>query len=237
MVDVDGVLDGSIHGFTNYDVPQIARGLDAFIRQYENTASFWEFTDVKVPTKSVNDMILALNDNSTKEEIEAARNAYNALDEKHKAIFNKDTLRKLLAAENGKGDSITKVIAAIDALPAADKLTLEDKDAVVKARNLYDALDDEAKSVISNYSKLTEAEARIKELEKGQTQKEKDKAAAEKVVAAINALPSSDALTLDPYVLQLLDNIQAEYNALTEAQKALVTNYSTLQYLRNLIRI
>ena len=236
LVDVDEVLDGSIHGFTNYDVPQIARGLDAFIRQYENTASFWEFTDVKVPTKSVNDMILALNDNSTKEEIEAARNAYNnALDEKHKAIFNKDTLRKLLAAENGKGDSITKVIAAIDALPAADKLTLEDKDAVVKARNLYDALDDEAKSVISNYSKLTEAEARIKELEKGQTQKEKDKAAAEKVVAAINALPSSDALTLDPYVLQLLDRVQAEYNALTDAQKALVTNYSTLQYLRNLI--
>lgn len=235
LVDVDGVLDGSIHGFTNYDVPQIARGLDAFIRQYENTASFWEFTDVKVPTKSVNDMILTLNDNSTKEEIEAARNDYNALDEKHKAIFNKDTLRKLLAAENGKGDSITKVIAAIDALPAADKLTLEDKDAVVKARNLYDALDDEAKSVISNYSKLTEAEARIKELEKGQTQKEKDKVAAEKVVAAINALPSSDALTLDPYVLQLLDRVQAEYNALTDAQKALVTNYSTLQYLRNLI--
>ena len=235
LVDVDEVLDGSIHGFTNYDVPQIARGLDAFIRQYENTASFWEFTDVKVPTKSVNDMILTLNDNSIKEEIEAARNAYNALDEKHKAIFNKDTLRKLLAAENGKGDSITKVIAAIDALPAADKLTLEDKDAVVKARNLYDALDDEAKSVISNYSKLTEAEARIKELEKGQTQKEKDKAAAEKVVAAINALPSSDALTLDPYVLQLLDRVQAEYNALTDAQKALVTNYSTLQYLRNLI--
>lgn len=235
LVDVDGVLDGSIHGFTNYDVPQIARGLDAFIRQYENTASFWEFTDVKVPTKSVNDMILTLNDNSIKEEIEAARNAYNALDEKHKAIFNKDTLRKLLAAENGKGDSITKVIAAIDALPAADKLTLEDKDAVVKARNLYDALDDEAKSVISNYSKLTEAEARIKELEKEQTQKEKDKAAAEKVVAAINALPSSDALTLDPYVLQLLDRVQAEYNALTDAQKALVTNYSTLQYLRNLI--
>ena len=27
LVDVDGVFDGSIHGFTNYDVPQIARGL------------------------------------------------------------------------------------------------------------------------------------------------------------------------------------------------------------------
>ena len=51
LVDVDGVFDGSIHGFTNYDVPQIARGLDAFIRQYEKTSSFWEFTDVTVPTK------------------------------------------------------------------------------------------------------------------------------------------------------------------------------------------
>lgn len=233
--------NSTIPGFYSYDPAQIARGLCSFVRSYErnikneNIPAFWVFTDVDVPTKTVNDLILALNDKSTKEEIEAARKAYDALDETHKAIFNKDTLRKLLEAENGKGDSITKVIAAIDALPAADKLTLEDKDAVVKARTLYDTLDDESKTVISNYPKLTAAEARIKELEKGQTQKEKDKAAAEKVVAAINALPSSDALTLDPYVLQLLDNIQAEYNALTEAQKALVTNYSTLQYLRNLI--
>lgn len=235
LVDVDGVLDGSIHGFTNYDVPQIARGLDAFIRQYENTASFWEFTDVKVPTKSVNDMILALNDNSTKEEIEAARNAYNALDEKHKAIFNKDTLRKLLAAETGSGNSIEKAMAAINAIPAADKLTMDDKAAVEKARTLYDSLNDEEKSVITNYSKLTEAEAKIRELEKQQEQKDKDKKAVEKVIADIDALPSSSELTLDPYVLQLLDRVQAEYNALTDAQKALVTNYSTLQYLRNLI--
>ena len=55
-----------------------------------------------------------------KEEIEKARNTYENLDKKYKAIFNKDILRKLLEAENGKGDSITKVIAAIDALPAAD---------------------------------------------------------------------------------------------------------------------
>ena len=98
LVDVDGVFDGSIHGFTNYDVPQIARGLDAFIRQYEKTSSFWEFTDVTVPTKKVNNMILALNDDSTKKQIKEARDAYEALDETHKAIFNKDTLRKLLAA-------------------------------------------------------------------------------------------------------------------------------------------
>ena len=40
------------------------------------------------------------------------------------------------------------------------------------------------KTVISNYSKLTAAEAKIKELEKQQEQKEKDKAAAEKVIAS-----------------------------------------------------
>lgn len=233
--------NSTIPGFYSYDPAQIARGLCSFVRSYErnikneNIPAFWVFTDVDVPTKTVNDLILALNDKSTKEEIEAARKAYDALDETHKAIFNKDTLRKLLEAENGKGDSITKVIAAIDALPAADKLTLEDKDAVVKARTLYDSLNDEEKSVITNYSKLTEAEAKIRELEKQQEQKDKDKKAAEKVIADIDALPSSSELTLDPYVLQLLDRVQAEYNALTDAQKALVTNYSTLQYLRNLI--
>lgn len=232
---------GAIPGFFWYDPAQIARGLEGYVRSYqrihlkEDTTVFWDFSDVKVPTKNVNDLILALDANSTKEQIQAARDAYEDLLPKYKAIFNKDTLRKLLEAENGKGDSITKVIAAIDALPAADKLTLEDKDAVVKARNLYDALDDESKTVISNYSKLTAAEAKIKELEKQQEQKEKDKAAAEKVIAAINALPSADDLTLNPYVLQLLDNIQAQYNALTEAQKELVTNYSVLQALRSLI--
>ena len=235
LVDVNGEVDGSIHGFTNYDVPQIARGLNAFVRQRKGQSNFWDFSDVTVPTRSVNDMILALNDNSSKKDIKAAREAYDALNETHKAIFNKDTLRKLLAAETGSGNSIEKAMAAIDAIPAADKLTMDDKAAVEKARTLYDSLNDEEKSVITNYSKLTEAEAKIRELEKQQEQKDKDKKAAEKVIADIDALPSSSELSLDPYVLQLLDRVQAEYNALTDAQKALVTNYSTLQYLRNLI--
>ena len=94
-------------------------------------------------------------------------------------------------------------MAAINAIPAADKLTLDDKAAVEKARTLYDSLNDEEKSVITNYSKLTEAEAKIRELEKQQEQKDKDKKAVEKVIADIDALPSSSELTLDPYVLQL----------------------------------
>ena len=40
LVDVNGEVDGSIHGFTNYDVPQIARGLNAFVRQRKGQSNF-----------------------------------------------------------------------------------------------------------------------------------------------------------------------------------------------------
>ena len=231
LVDVDGEVDGSIHGFTNYDVPQIARGLNAFVRQRKGQTNFWDFSDVPVPTKDVNDLILALDDNSTKAQIKAARIAYDALDDAHKAIFNKDTLRKLLDAE-GKGELIEKAVKAIDAIPAADQLTLEDKKTVEKARTLYDALDAESQAAVSNYSKLTEAEAKIAELEGKQAQETADRKAAESVSTAIASLPTAENLIPNDYVLKRLDEVQAAYDALTETQKALVENYETLQTLR-----
>ena len=231
LVDVDGEVDGSIHGFTNYDVPQIARGLNAFVRQRKGQTNFWDFSDVPVPTKDVNDLILALDDNSTKAQIKAARIAYDALDDAHKAIFNKDTLRKLLDAE-GKGELIEKAVKAIDAIPAADQLTLEDKKTVEKARTLYDALDAESQAAVSNYSKLTEAEVKIAELEEKQAQETADRKAAESVSTAIASLPTAENLIPNDYVLKRLDEVQAAYDALTETQKALVENYETLQTLR-----
>ena len=231
LVDVDGEVDGSIHGFTNYDVPQIARGLNAFVRQRKGQTNFWDFSDVPVPTRDVNDLILALDDNSTKAQITAARIAYDALDDAHKAIFNKDTLRKLLDAE-GKGELIEKAVKAIDAIPAADQLTLEDKKTVEKARTLYDALDAESQAAVSNYSKLTEAEAKIAELEGKQAQETADRKAAESVSTAIASLPTAENLIPNDYVLKRLDEVQAAYDALTETQKALVENYETLQTLR-----
>lgn len=231
LVDVNGEVDGSIHGFTNYDVPQIARGLNAFVRQRKGQSNFWDFSDVTVQTRKANDLILALDDNSTKAQITAARSAYDALDDAHKAIFNKDTLKKLMDAE-GKGEAIEKVVKAIDAIPAADQLTLEDKKKVEKARTLYDALDAESQAAVSNYSKLTEAEEKIAELEEKQAQETADKKAAESVSTAIASLPTAENLTLSDYVLKRLDEVQAAYDALTETQKALVENYETLQTLR-----
>ena len=228
---------GSIPGFFWYEPAQIARGLDGYVRSYqrlhlnENTTVFWDFSDVPVPTKDVNDLILALDDNSTKAQITAARIAYDALDDAHKAIFNKDTLRKLLDAE-GKGELIEKAVKAIDAIPAADQLTLEDKKTVEKARTLYDALDAESQAAVSNYSKLTEAEVKIAELEEKQAQETADRKAAESVSTAIASLPTAENLIPNDYVLKRLDEVQAAYDALTETQKALVENYETLQTLR-----
>ena len=41
--------------------------------QKDQVTVFWDFSDVTVPIKYVNDMILALNDDSTKKQIKAAR--------------------------------------------------------------------------------------------------------------------------------------------------------------------
>ena len=229
--------DSTIPGFYNYDPAQIARGLDSVVRSYERNIkneevpAFWVFSDVTVQTRKANDLILALDDNSTKAQITAARIAYDELDDAHKAIFNKDTLKKLMDAE-GKGEAIEKVVKAIDAIPAADQLTLEDKKTVEKARTLYDALDAESQAAVSNYSKLTEAEEKIAELEEKQAQETADKKAAESVSTAIASLPTAENLTLSDYVLKRLDEVQAAYDALTETQKALVENYETLQTLR-----
>lgn len=224
---------GTIPGFYWYDPAQIARALNGFAREYKNEAPFWVFSDVIVPTKAVNDAILALNDQSTADDIKAARAAYDALDETHKKIFNAETLRKLLKAENPSESAVEDTIRAIEAIPAADTLTTGDKATVEKARAAYDKLTDEQKLAVSDYYEiLRAAEQKLQALEN-----DKDKIAADKVIAAIEALPLADEITVDSYesVQYTLNRVQAQYDALTDAQKALVSNYSTLQYLQSMI--
>ena len=104
--------DGTVPGFSNYDPDQVARGLNAIIREYEkdvlgkDVPGFWIFSDVEVPTRAVNDAILALNEKSTKEEIAAARQLYEALDDTHKAIFNQTYYQDLVDYETGGKQSV-----------------------------------------------------------------------------------------------------------------------------------
>ena len=101
--------------------------------------------------------------------------------------------------------------ALINALPAAANIALTDKTAVQAARAAYDALTGPEKGAIdaNALTKLTNAEAKIADLE-----------AAKAVTDAINALPAAANVALTDKTN--IQNARTAYNALTDAQKALI---------------
>ena len=106
-------------------------------------------------------------DKVSKNAIDTARAALNALDDNAKSMFiEADTIR-LPQAEAAYAvlvaEKAAPVIAAIDALPAIP-LTAETKklsvyNKVKAVRAMYEALTDAEKAVVSNYRKLTDLEA------------------------------------------------------------------------------
>lgn len=96
------------------------------------------------------------------------------------------------------------------------KYAQESKDKIVEARTKYESLSNSFKDLVTNYNKLSAAEARYNELEN-------DNNLANNVITKINeigevSLESSEKIR----------NVRNAYNSLTENQKALVSNYETL---------
>jgi len=108
------------------------------------------------------------------------------------------------------------VIDKIKALP--ETVTLSDKTDVEEVRSAYDMLTDDQKSLVTNLSALTNAEAQISRLEA-------DQAAAESVMELISDLPSPVTLADKAAV----EYARSAYEALTDDQKSLVTNLSVLE--------
>ena len=110
----------------------------------------------------------------SREAIEAARNAYDALTEEQQSyVTNYSVLTaaeaelKALeeqAADQAAADAVTE---QINSLPAADALTLADKAAVEAAREAYEALTDAQKQYVTEETMavLEKCENRIQELE------------------------------------------------------------------------
>ena len=121
-----------------------------------------------------------------KAEIEAARKAYDALNDAQKALAGDEVKAKLEAAEV----ALTK--ALVEALPAADKVTAEDKDAIEEARKAYNALTDEQKLSVGEDAKAVleaaEAALAIAELPAADKVTAEDKAAIEAAAKAYDAL-------------------------------------------------
>ena len=126
----------------------------------------------------------------------------------------------IVAKENAAMiQSVEDKIAAIGevAYTAASKAKID------VARAAYDSLAAELQASVGNYDVLTTAEARYAELKAA----EEDAAAAAPVITQIDAIGK---VTLESK--RLIEAAEAAYAALTDSQKALVTNYETLTAAR-----
>ena len=102
--------------------------------------------------------------------------------------------------------------------------SLSDETIVITARNAYNHLTDDQKALVTNLAALEAAETKIAELKEEANRKEqddKDKAAAvQTLIAALNVQSLSDK--------DAVDEAREAYEALSDAQKALVINFSKL---------
>ena len=178
---------------------------------------------------------------SSRQKIAAAREAYNSLTDTQKSLISSDVLAVLTQAENRlkeledeeqNAEDLRKageVKALIEAIGEVT-LTEESSQKITLARYAYDNLTASQKALVSSdtLGVLTAAENRYKEL---QDEKEKQDKEDRQKAAAVDQLidawrvigPASDRAE---YVSKGLA-IQSAWENLTNAQKALVTGYST----------
>jgi uncharacterized repeat protein (TIGR02543 family) len=109
-----------------------------------------------------------------KDDIEAARQAFNALTPAQQANISNELKQKLLDAEAAllSLEAIQAVIETLEDLPDFEDITLEDKDDIEAARQAFNALTPAQQANISNElrQKLIDAEAALAALEQTQNQ-------------------------------------------------------------------
>ena len=179
---------------------------------------------------------------SLKDQVNAARAAYDELSDDQKAAFNADVLGKLTALEakiselesndqeTKPSDAVQTVVDAINALPAVETITEETdlvslKDQVNAARAAYDALSDDQKAAFdaATLEKLTALEAKISELESGNQETapsevvqnviEKIDAAVEQIDHTTETISATDGTTVTKTHITMLKDLDPANNA------------------------
>ena len=163
------------------------------------------------------------------DQIVAARAAYEALTSDQKALVTNyqdllDAEAKIAQLKQALIDqeAANVVIDLIDAFPELNLITLNDEDQIAAARTAYDELTPAQQALVTNYQDLLDAEEKIASLKQAMV----DQEAANVVIDMIDGFPELDLITLNDE-----DQIVAArtaYDALTEDQQALVTNYQEL---------
>lgn len=111
--------------------------------------------------------------------------------------------------------TVIRMIQEID-----EPITVESKVVINEVRNAYDALTESQQSLVYNYEDLLSAESQLKAAE----QEEADKEVAKVVIRMIDELPVE--VTRD--ATEAIEAARDAYDALSEHQKELVTNYDKL---------
>ena len=170
-----------------------------------------------------------------KVKIDAALAAYDALTDEQKVLVSNDqklwdaierynalkAKAEQTAADKAAADQVIMLINAIGTVEYTD----ESKAKIDAAQAAYDALTEAQKELVSNVQKLTDAVARYNALKAAAEQAGGDTQAANAVIEKINAISTVEFTAA---CKAKIDAAQAAYDALTEAQKALVTNAQTL---------
>ena len=125
-------------------------------------------------------------------------------------------------------EAVEELETALDALPSADKITLEDEAEITALRAKYDALNTLQLALFdeSKLAALTAAEAKLAVLK--EEQEEQGAEQVQKVIELIKAIGTP--ITLDSE--RAIVAAEEAYAALTEAQKEQVTNYIDLALAR-----
>ncbi len=203
--------------------------------------------DYKDAEELVIELEKAVEDLSDLDNINKAKTAYSAAYKEVALVKDAALKRALTLRMEAAGDKIQQAedkLAAADIetmlnrLPKLEDITLEHKNAVKAARDAYDELTESQKKFVANYDKLLAAEKRISDLEAEQQrlaaeqqrlaeekrQQEADKHAAAEVIDKIEKLPKEINLA-DKEAMEVA---RKAYDALTDNQKKLVTNYNKL---------
>ena len=169
----------------------------------------WAVNDAQTKIDAIGDVTL-----DSGAAIAAARAAYNALSDEQKAqLTNYDNLT---AAETKLAQLQTAAINNVDSLINAigNDVTLDSESAVKAAREAYDALPSELRTKVSDYSKLTAAEAKLAQ----------QKAAVSNVEKLIDDIGDDVTLASESAVKAARE----AYDALSSQLQAKVSNYSKL---------
>jgi hypothetical protein len=148
--------------------------LVSYFRFKEGKTALYNMTDVVLPGEAVVEQISAIGTVTldSKNAIEAARTAYDALSAYQKTLVtNYETLTAAEASLKALQDAADKAVADKAAADAVDEkiaaigtVTLDSKNVIESARAAYDALTAEQKALVTNYETLIAAEKALADL-------------------------------------------------------------------------